>query len=78
MSAVTEDDDILLETVDAGEQAWTVDLPVRHPNVRFNVDTGPTLLSYQSRSTDRYAEAPHTTSPQVKKHYLGQAVYLSL
>ena len=70
VSAVTEDDNIFLGTVDAGEQAWTVDLQVRHTNVR--------LLSYQSRFTDRYAEAPHTTSPQVKKHYLGQAVYLSL
>ena len=40
VSAVTEDDNIFLGTVDAGEQAWTVDLQVRHTNVRFKIDTG--------------------------------------
>lgn len=40
VSAVTEDDDVFLGTVDTGEQAWTVDLQVRQAKVRFKIDTG--------------------------------------
>lgn len=42
VSAVSEDtdDDIFLGTVDAGRQAWTVDIRVRDTNVKFKIDTG--------------------------------------
>lgn len=43
VSAVLEDDteeDIFLGTVDAGKQAWTVDIKIRDTNVKFKIDTG--------------------------------------
>lgn len=40
VSAVTEEDDIFLGTVDAGENIWAVDIKVRNSKVKFKIDNG--------------------------------------
>lgn len=62
VSVVTEDDDIFLSTVDAGERAWTVDLKVRHTKVTFKIDTGAnvTVISeHVYRPICRHRKQPH-------------------
>lgn len=34
------EEDIFLGTVDAGKQAWTVDIKIRDTKVKFKIDTG--------------------------------------